>query len=112
MGMSPRKTNRPTLDEYFGLEAIKYGTSTWMARNQIRTTQRAIDLLESPALGGPLQIPPYQLLFLDIGAGTGYSSHVLLEKQIKVIGIDFSHDMLIQCPSHPNLSRIQADMRF
>ena len=48
----PRKNNRPSTDEYFGLEAEAYGSSKWMARNQIQTTQKVLELLESEQIGG------------------------------------------------------------
>ena len=110
--MSPRKTNRPTLDEYFGLEAEAYGTSQWMARNQIQTTEKALELLQSEQLGAPLtDSDAKSWIFLDIGCGTGYSSHVILSTSARVIGVDFSQDMLIQCPRDPHLHLIHGDMR-
>ena len=110
--ISPRKTNRPTLDEYFGLEAIAYGKSNWMARNQIQTTNRALNLMESNEIGGIFTEPLDFYRFLDLGAGTGYSSHTILETGAKVIGVDFSWDMLSQNPSDVDLCRIHADMRY
>ncbi len=107
----PRKTNRPTLDEYHGMEAEAYGSSNWMARNQIRTTKRALELLESDNIGGNLIIPFPHLQILDLGAGTGYSSQTIHETQARVIGIDISRDMLRQGPELLHLSYIQADMR-
>ncbi|UYP43872.1 hypothetical protein NEF87_000157 [Candidatus Lokiarchaeum ossiferum] len=110
--MSPRKNNRPDLDEYFGLEAEAYGTSQWMARNQIHTTETALNMLEDEQIGGIITNPKHELLFLDIGCGTGYSSHTILAQGSRVIGVDFSHDMLDECPTDPNLHLINADMRF
>ncbi len=110
--MSPRKNNRPSIDEYFGLEAKAYGNSQWMARNQIQTTSDALLMLEDERIGGKMKIPKNQLLFLDLGCGTGYSSHVILETQTRVVGVDFSRDMLDQCIPHENLHLIHGDMRF
>ncbi len=110
--MSPRKNNRPDLDEYFGLEAEAYGSSQWMARNQIHTTETALNMLEDAQIGGLILEPKDQLLFLDIGCGTGYSSHTILSQGSRVIGIDFSQDMLQECSPDPNLHLIHADMRF
>ena len=109
-----KKNNRPTLDEYFGLEAEAYGTSQWMARNQIQTTGKALELLQSEPLGGfftGLDATSDTWTVLDIGCGTGYSSHVILDSGARVIGLDFSKDMLTQCPRDPELHLIHGDMR-
>ncbi|MHA1602397.1 MAG: class I SAM-dependent methyltransferase, partial [Promethearchaeota archaeon] len=110
--MSPRKNNRPTLDEYFGMEADAYGNSQWMARNQIKTTEQALQFMESPELGGNFTDTKEELIFLDIGCGTGYSSHTILGIGARVIGLDFSEDMLSNCPSDFDLHLIHGDMRY
>ncbi len=107
--MTPK--SRPTVSEYHGLDADAYGTSQWMAKNQIRTSQKALALLESDQLGGPLQEPFESCLFLDLGCGTGYSSLPLLDSGIKVIGIDISWHMLRQVSKYPHLHLVHADMR-
>ncbi len=109
-----KKNNRPTLDEYFGLEAAAYGSSQWMARNQIQTTEKALELLQSEPLGGAItgsDANSDTWTVLDIGCGTGYSSHVILNTGARVIGLDFSSDMLRQCPRDASLHLIHGDMR-
>ncbi|QEE16921.1 class I SAM-dependent methyltransferase [Promethearchaeum syntrophicum] len=110
----PRKNNRPSTDEYFGLEAEAYGSSKWMARNQIQTTQKVLDLLESEQIGGKIKSKSLKSLFLDIGCGTGFSSHTILQSnfQNRVIGVDVSSDMIKQCKKNSDLHLILADMRY
>ena len=110
----PRKNNRPSTDEYFGLEAEAYGSSKWMARNQIQTTQKVLELIESDQIGGRIIDKSLKALFLDIGCGTGFSSHTILESnfQNRVIGIDVSVDMINQCEKNSDLHLILADMRY
>ena len=110
----PRKNNRPSTDEYFGLEAEAYGTSKWMARNQIQTTQKVLELIESDQIGGRIIDKSLKALFLDIGCGTGFSSHTILQSkfQNRVIGIDVSLDMINQCEKNSDLHLILADMRY
>ena len=64
MKIIPRKSNRPSTDEYFGLDAKEYGTSRWMARNQIQTTQKVLELLESEQIGGQIINKSLKSLFL------------------------------------------------
>lgn len=114
MKIIPRKSNRPSTDEYFGLEAEAYGTSRWMARNQIQTTQKVLELLESEQIGGQIINKSIKSLFLDIGCGTGFSSHTILNSNFenRVIGIDVSLDMMKQCEKNSDLHLILADMRY
>ena len=110
----PRKNNRPTTDEYFGLQAKAYGISRWMARNQILTTQKVLELLESEQIGGRITNKSLKSLFLDIGCGTGFSSHTILQSNFenRVIGFDISLDMINQCEKNSDLHLILADMRY
>ena len=88
------RKSRPTVSEYHGLDAEAYGTSQWMAKNQIRTSQEALALLESDHLGGPLQDPFESYLFLDLGCGTGNHAHLLSQKGYSVFGVDRSQKMI------------------
>jgi len=110
----PRKNNRPSIDEYFGLDAEAYGSSRWMARNQVQTTQKVLELLESDQIGGQISDKSSKSLFLDIGCGTGFSSHTILNSNFenRIIGIDISLDMIKQCEKDPEIHIILADMRY
>ena len=108
--MTHRK-KRPTINAYYGYEAEQYGISSWMAKNQIQTTEEALNYLESDAMGGILKKPKENTLLLDLGCGTGYSTHTILPSGFRVIGADLSWDMLSQNSADHNLSRVQADLR-
>lgn len=114
MNTIPRKNNRPSTDEYFGMDAKAYGTSKWMAKNQIQTTQKVLELLESEQIGGQIINKSEKSIFLDIGCGTGFSSHTILNSNFenRVIGIDLSLDMINQCEKSFDLHLILADMRY
>src|SRR5271157_804790 len=91
----PRKSKKPTLRAYFGEQAEDYSSQAWMARNQKRTSQRALELLFEPKLG-PLVVPvDDSTLLLDVACGSGYTSDVLLEEEISFVGVDLSMDMLV-----------------
>jgi ubiquinone/menaquinone biosynthesis C-methylase UbiE len=81
---------------YFGEKAEFYAKSKWMARNQMKSTRRALDLLEDERIGGLLEKEPEMMLILDMGCGTGYSSHVIEAQRFNSIGLDNSFDMLLQ----------------
>ncbi|MHA1620086.1 MAG: class I SAM-dependent methyltransferase [Promethearchaeota archaeon] len=115
--MNDRKTNRPTIDEYFGLDAEAYAQSKWMARNQQETTGQAVSMLLNPELftgdgdnGGALD-ECFREIILDLGCGTGFSSYELLENFPRVIGMDFSRDMMQNIESELQLNLVQADLR-
>ena len=91
--MTPKKE---TLDRdfYFGEKAEFYAKSKWMARNQIKSTQRALGLLEDPRIGGELSSYLEDYIILDLGCGSGFSTHVIESEGFQVIGLDNSFDML------------------
>ena len=93
--MTPRKES---LDRsyYFGEKAEDYAKSKWMARNQMKSTLRALELLEDLRIGGKLQKSPEFHLILDLGCGSGFSSHIIEEYGFHTIGLDNSFDMLVQ----------------
>ena len=85
---------RPGVDAYYGLEADEYARSNWMARNQQKTTRKVLQFLNGHELGGPLSDPFESIRLLDLGCGTGYSSHACLEAGFHVIGLEISRDMV------------------
>jgi ubiquinone/menaquinone biosynthesis C-methylase UbiE len=93
--MTPRKES---LDRefYFGEEADLYAKSKWMARNQMKSTKRALELLEDARIGGKLRKPSESNVILDLGCGSGFSTYIIEENGFKTIGLDNSFDMLIQ----------------
>lgn len=90
------KRGRPTKDYYYGDNAEEYSRSRWMAKNQIKTSLKSFELLNSEKLGGPLKEHFQDLLILDLGCGSGFSTIVFEEKGFNVIGLDISFDMLLK----------------
>jgi SAM-dependent methyltransferase len=93
--MSPKKENL-NRDFYFGERAEFYAESKWMARNQMKSTRRALELLEDPRIGGKMKKIPEHTLLIDLGCGSGFSTHVMELERYKIIGLDNSFDMLEQ----------------
>ncbi|MBN2156972.1 MAG: class I SAM-dependent methyltransferase [Candidatus Lokiarchaeota archaeon] len=83
-------------DYYFGERAEFYAKSKWMARNQIKSTRRALELLENEKIGGIIAMEPHNMLILDIGCGSGFSTQMIEMNGFQTIGIDNSFDMLEQ----------------
>ncbi|MHA1730130.1 MAG: class I SAM-dependent methyltransferase [Promethearchaeota archaeon] len=75
--------------------AAFYSNSRWMAKNQIKTAEYALKLLEDERIGGNLNEEAEFNLILDLGCGTGYTTVVLKEFGFNIIGIDLSMDMLL-----------------
>ena len=92
--MTPRKE---ALDRefYFGEKAEFYAKSKWMARNQMKSTRRALELLEDSRIGGLLEKSPENTLVMDLGCGSGFSTHILESNGFHTIGLDNSFDMLV-----------------
>ena len=105
--MVPKKEDLDR-DFYFGERAEFYAKSKWMARNQIKSTKRALELMEDPRIGGELTKRAEHILILDLGCGSGFSTHVIESEGFHVIGLDNSFDMLEKhmertAPAKPNL---------
>jgi len=89
------KKDRPKFpDSYIGDQALEYDSSNWMERNQKITTYRCIELMYDQNLGAFKDYNNDELLLLDLGCGSGFSTEVLLEEKFRVISIDILSDML------------------
>ena len=77
-----RKKQVPKFPEdYINAKAEEYNNSTWMERNQKRTTLLSIKYLFEDRLqdnGENGILIEDSLLILDLGCGTGFSSEVLI----------------------------------
>lgn len=117
-----RKNKFPQFpDSYLGEKSYEYDNSTWMERNQKRTTLICLQYLFDEKLNKVgkkdiLEDKPY--LILDLGCGTGFSLEILINSGLRVIGIDILLDMLIkakdklsQLENSSNLNLILADMK-
>jgi len=108
------KKERPKFpDSYIGDQAIEYDTSKWMERNQRITTNRCLELLFDSNLGDFPEFNNNELLLLDLGCGTGFSTEILLEEGFNVISIDILSDMiyLLHKKKLENFNLILADIR-
>jgi SAM-dependent methyltransferase len=94
--MCPKKKEKLDRDFYYKENAKFYSSSNWMAKNQIDSTERALELLEDPRIGGMLAEPINHLILLDLGCGNGFSSYVCEVQGFIVIGLDLSIDMLME----------------
>ncbi len=94
--MSPSKKEDLTSAYYYGENAQEYANSNWMARNQIKTSERILQLLEDSNIGGNLELDPEYQLILDLGCGTGFSSVLFEDHNFNMVGIDLSFDMLLK----------------
>ena len=89
------RKDRPKFpDSYIGDQALEYDSSNWTERNQKITTYRCIELLYDQNLGNFADYDNNELLLLDLGCGSGFSTEVLLEKKFRVVSIDILPDML------------------
>lgn len=90
------KKERLNRDYYKGENAEHYSDSSWMAKNQLKTAKRAFELLNDDRIGGKIKKDYNNCIILDLGCGSGYSSALFRELGFKVIGLDYSFDMLLQ----------------
>lgn len=118
-----RKTKLPKFpDSYLGERSFEYANSKWMERNQKRTTMVCLQYLYDEKLdkiGKTDFLDENSYLILDIGCGTGYSSEILIDSGLRVIGIDILSDMLIKAKTIKdcsvnglNLDLILADIKY
>ena len=92
--LTPKKHDKLTKDFYYKEEAEIYSNSKWMAKNQIETSQRVLQLLEDERIGGLLDDDLENFILLDLGCGSGFSSLIFLDYDARLIGVDLSFDML------------------
>lgn len=85
--------------DYLNEKAEEYDSSKWMERNQKRSTLLSIQYLYDEKLvdqdEGDIKNSS-NLLILDLGCGTGFSSEILIESGFKVIGVDILPDMIVK----------------
>jgi 18S rRNA (guanine1575-N7)-methyltransferase len=95
-----RKNQIPQFpNDYLNEKAEEYDSSKWMERNQKRSTLLCIQYLFDEKLDDQDEYGienRNNLLLLDLGCGTGFSSEILVENGFKVIGVDVLPDMLLR----------------
>ncbi len=95
-----RKKDLPKFPyDYVGEKAVDYNNSEWMEKKQKETTLQCVEYLFDPTLGEYDVNDFSNLLVVDLGCGTGFSSEALSELNFKVIGIDILEDMLLKAHS-------------
>jgi SAM-dependent methyltransferase len=93
--VTPRKKEKLDKSFYHGENAKFYSESKWMARIQIETASRLLNLLEDERIGGKIKNNFQNIIILDLGCGNGFSMLVFEDKGFdRIIGIDISMDML------------------
>ncbi len=90
----------PVLDDYLGEKAQVYEQRRGLKRIKIKTTIRALELLDLVK----------KSLIIDIGSGTGWSTEIIKNEGHTVIGLDLSKDM-IKFAHKKGFDTIIADMR-
>jgi len=118
-----RKNRLPKFPEdYISDKAEEYDSSSWMERNQKRATLLSIQYLYDEKLSGKedngINIGDSYLI-LDLGCGTGFSSEIMIENGLRVVGIDILSDMLLKArekkkrfENYKSLELILADINF
>ena len=102
-----RKNQLPQFpSDYLNEKAEEYDSSKWMERNQKRSTLLSIQYLYDEKLvdqdEGDIKNSS-NLLILDLGCGTGFSSEILIESGFKVIGVDILPDMIVKAKEKKNI---------
>lgn len=108
------RKDRPKFpNSYIGEEAQEYDSSKWMERNQKTTTLRCLELLFDSKLGLFQDNDNEEILLLDLGCGSGFSSEILLEEDFNVVSVDILMDMLINFRTKKlkNSNPILADIK-
>ena len=85
--------------DYLNEKAEEYDSSKWMERNQKRSTLLGIQYLFDAKLTNQEEVAiedRENLLMLDLGCGTGFSSEALIENGFRVIGVDVLLDMIMR----------------
>jgi len=91
----------PVLDDYMGEKAQVYEQRRGLKRIKIKTTSRALELLDLDK----------KSFILDIGCGSGWSTEIIKNEGHIVIGLDLSKDM-IKLAQKKGFDTILADMRY
>ena len=113
--MSNREGTPKFPDSYIGNKAVEYDNSTWMERNQKKTTLLCLEYLRDDKLDN---LNNYNVLdgnryiIVDLGCGSGFSSEILVDSGHRVIGIDILIDMLSKAKTKKNLELILADINY
>lgn len=97
MLMSRKWTLPKFPNSYIGKNSKEYNNSTWMERNQKKTTISCIKYLYDEKLdqiGEHDSLPEETSLILDMGCGTGFSSEILVSQGFKVVAVDILQDMI------------------
>jgi ubiquinone/menaquinone biosynthesis C-methylase UbiE len=118
--MSNRESTPKFPDSYIGDKSVEYDNSTWMERNQKKTTILCLRYLHDDKLdnlGDYSVLDGNHYIIVDLGCGSGFSSEILVENGHRVIGIDILIDMLSKAKTKKkilenkkNLELILADI--
>ncbi len=113
--MSNREGTPKFPDSYIGDKSVEYDNSTWMERNQKKTSLLCLQYLRDDKLDSlgnydVLDGNPY--IIVDLGCGSGFSSEILVDSGHRVIGIDILIDMISKAKTKKKISENKKDLEL
>ncbi len=113
--MSNREGTPKFPDSYIGDKSVEYDNSTWMERNQKKTSLLCLQYLRDDKLDSlgnydVLDGNPY--IIVDLGCGSGFSSEILVDSGHRVIGIDILIDMISKAKTKKKISEHKKDLEL
>jgi len=113
--MSNREGTPKFPDSYIGDKSVEYDNSTWMERNQKKTTLLCLQYLRDDKLdilGNYSVLDGNHYITVDLGCGSGFSSEILVDSGHRVIGIDILIDMLSKAKSKKKISENKKNLEL
>ncbi len=113
--MSNRESTPKFPDSYIGDKSVEYDNSTWMERNQKKTTILCLRYLHDDKLdnlGDYSVLDGNHYIIVDLGCGSGFSSEILVENGHRVIGIDILIDMLSKAKTKKKISENKKNLEL
>jgi len=116
--MSSREGTPKFPDFYIGDKSVEYDNSTWMERNQKKTTLLCLQYLRDDKLdhlGNYDVLDGNHYIIVDLGCGSGFSSEILVDSSHgchRVIGIDILIDMLSKAKTKKKISENKKNLEL
>jgi ubiquinone/menaquinone biosynthesis C-methylase UbiE len=113
--MSNREGTPKFPDSYIGDKSVEYDNSTWMERNQKKTTLLCLQYLRDDKLdnlGNFDVLDGNHYIIVDLGCGSGFSSEILVDGGHRVIGIDILIDMLSKAKTKKKISENKKNLEL
>jgi ubiquinone/menaquinone biosynthesis C-methylase UbiE len=113
--MSNRESTPKFPDSYIGDKSVEYDNSTWMERNQKKTTLLCLQYLRDDKLdnlGNYNVLDGNHYIIVDLGCGSGFSSEILVDGGHRVIGIEILIDMLSKAKTKKKISENKRNLEL